>query len=393
MTDRSAYVLRNIKDMHFEVCNICNLSCRYCSAHHLTTGRPPFMPLAIAKQYLDLVLNRTCAEMIDLMFYGGEAMLQSVSWFYAVLEYARKRAAERNKTIRVIMQSNATLLDTDKLELIRQYDIGIGTSLDGPAEINEQTRSETKTVIANISRLKEIGCFGGLICTVSDYNYDRIAEVMRFFEANQIFWVAFNIVYSIGRGIDLIPMDPHKIFLAHKNIYLYMEETLGKKIVEGNMAEKLARYVDPPSLRDYSEGLMCNNPFCGGGITAVLCDSKGDLYPCGCANMTTQHLLGNVASLDEQAFLTKVCAFHKKDDKYFNECRLCNASRICNFGCPGFRTVDVRTEDAECGAAKMFYSFLQQRDQKVIAEIVRNFRLGKQEHAWRSGDHEINKNL
>lgn len=393
MADCGSYVLKNVKDMHFEVCNICNLSCRYCSAHHLITDKPPFMPLEVAQKYIDLVLAKTCAEIVDLMFYGGEAMLQSVPWFYDVIEYARKRASEHNKTVRVLMQSNATVLDANRLNLIRRYSIGIGTSLDGPAEINEKTRSETGTVIKNILRLKEIGCFGGVICTVSDYNYDKISEILQFFEENQIFWVAFNIVYSIGRGIDLIPMNANKIFSAHKSIYLYMEKTRGKRIVEGNMAEKLEKYVNPPSLKDFREKLMCNNPFCGGGITAILCDSKGDLYPCGCANMTTQWLLGNVDSLDEQVFLNKISGFHKKSDKYYDQCQSCDASRICNFGCPGFRTVDDRTEETECRAAKMFHSFLMDRDQQVIAQIVQNLRLGKQEHAWRSRNNEVNAGI
>jgi len=295
--------------------------------------------------------------------------------------------------VRFLMQSNATVLDADRLDLVKRYDIGIGTSLDGPAEINEKTRAETGIVMENILKLKEIGCFGGLICTVSDYNYDKIADILRFFEENHIYWVAFNIVYSIGRGRDLIPMSADKVFSAHKSIYLYMEETRGKKIVEGNMAEKLERYVHPPSLTDYRERLMCNNPFCGGGITAILCDSKGDLYPCGCANMTKQWLLGSIDSLDEQVFLNRIFRFHEKNGKYYDQCQSCDASSICNFGCPGFRTIDDRTEETECRAARMFYSFLQDRDQRIIEEIVQNLRLGKQEHDWRSRHPEVQTNI
>jgi radical SAM protein with 4Fe4S-binding SPASM domain len=159
------------------------------------------------------------------------------------------------------------------------------------------------------------------------------------------------------------------------------------------MAEKLERYVHPLSLTDVKEKLMCNNPFCGGGITAIICDSKGDLYPCGCANMTTQWLLGNVDTLDEQAFLDRIYKFHEKGSKYYEECRLCNASCICNFGCPGFRTIDGRTDETECHATKMFYSFLREKDQRIVVDIVQSLRLGKQEHAWRYRDTETETSI
>ena len=82
--ENKSYVLSNIQDMHFEVCNVCNLSCMYCSAYHSTSDKKPFMPLKVAYKFIDLVLSKTCAETVDLMFYGGEALLQNVNWFYNV---------------------------------------------------------------------------------------------------------------------------------------------------------------------------------------------------------------------------------------------------------------------------------------------------------------------
>ena len=202
-----SYVLRNVKDIHFEVCNVCNLCCIYCSAYHPTSGKNHFMPLEIAHSYIDLVFERTCAPDIGLMFYGGEALLQEVSWFHNVIEYANNQARKHHKKLHFYMQSCATLLDAERLDLIKSYNIIIGTSLDGPPEINEKTRGKTELVMDNIVRLKDVGCFGGVICTANQYNYDRITDVLQFFEEREIFWVAVNIVYSIGRGHNLIPLS------------------------------------------------------------------------------------------------------------------------------------------------------------------------------------------
>lgn len=379
-----SYVLANVKDIHFDVCNVCNLSCIYCSAYHPTSQQNSFMPSAIANKYIDLVFERTCAPDIGLMFYGGEALLQSVSWYHDVIGYARSQAMKYGKKLHFYMQSCVTLLDPERLDLIEEYNIIIGTSLDGPPEINEKSRGKTELVMANILKLKETGCFGGVICTANQYNYDKMAEVLRFFENNEIFWVAVNIVYSIGRGQSLIPLSADKVFAVYGGIYSYLVDTKGKKVVEANMSARLDKYVYPPTSSDFREKLSCNHPICGGGVTLVLCDTDGDLYPCGCANMTDQFRLGNVNSLNPQAFIDQTYVFHTKSRKHDEKCHSCEAAQICNFGCTGFRAMDRVTDESECRATKMLYSFLKRSDKGVIKETVQNLRTGKQEHDWRS---------
>jgi len=71
------------------------------------------------------------------------------------------------------MQSNLTILDDEKLDLIRKYQIVTGTSLDGPPFISDIARGKSDLVLNNILNLKEAGCFGGVICTINEYNYDE----------------------------------------------------------------------------------------------------------------------------------------------------------------------------------------------------------------------------
>lgn len=378
------YVLKNIKDIHLEVCNVCDLSCIYCSAYHPTSGKSPFMPIEIAEKYIDLVFQRTCAADIGLMFYGGEALLQSVAWFDSLIEYANHQATRYEKELHFYMQSCATVLDSERLDLIRKHNIVIGTSLDGPPEIGEKSRGKTKLVMDSIHKLKEVGCFGGVICTANEYNYDRMPEVLQFFEEHEIFWVAVNTVYAIGRGKNLNPLSAERVFSVYNGIYDYLERTKGMKVVEANMAARLDKYVYPPSGTDFKERLSCNHPVCGGGITLILCDSNGDLYPCGCANMTTQFRLGNVDLLDDKEFMDQIYVFHARSRKHDEKCHSCQAAQICNFGCTGFRAMDKVTDASECHATRLLHSFLARRDMGVIQEIVHNLRTGKQEHDWRS---------
>jgi radical SAM protein with 4Fe4S-binding SPASM domain len=149
------------------------------------------------------------------------------------------------------------------------------------------------------------------------------------------------------------------------------------------MAERLVKYVYPHGLKEYKEVLMCNHPFCGGGITLAICDVKGDIYPCGCSDMTTQFRLGNVNEVDEETYINVIRKFHAQNEKYHEKCSLCDAIRICNFSCTGFKAIDSLTAESECKATKMLYSYLRKKEDHVISEIVQNMRSGRQEYDWR----------
>jgi uncharacterized protein len=341
------------------------------------------MPLQTAHKFIDLVLESTCAEDIGLFFYGGEALLQSEAWFYDVIEYAKEHVRKDNQKLHFYMQSNLTILDDRKIDLMKKYQIVTGTSLDGPPHLSDITRGKSGIVLANIPKLKAAGCFGGAICTINKHNYDKIDQILEFFETEEIFWVAFNVMYRIGRGRNLAPLSADEVFLAYKQIYDYLENTKGKRVVEGNMAERLIKYVYPHGSKEYKEMLMCNHPFCGGGITLAICDAQGDIYPCGCSNMTAQFRLGNVDEINEETYITTIRKFHAKSEKYHAECSLCDAVRICNFSCTGFKTLDGLTAESECRATTMLYSYLRKKEDLVISEIVQNMRSGRQEYDWR----------
>lgn len=374
-------VFRNIKNLHFEVTRVCNINCVYCSADKGDTQTNPFMPLETAHKFIDLVLGSTCAEDIGLYFYGGEALLQSEEWYYDVIEYAKEHVRTDNQKLHFYMQSNLTILDDRKIDLMRKYHMVTGTSLDGPPHLSDITREKSGVVLGNIPKLKAIGCFGGVICTINKHNYNKITQILKFFEAEEIFWVKFNIVYRIGRGRNLAPLNADELFLAYKQIYDYLENTKGKKIIDSNMAERLVKYVYPHGLKEYKEVLMCNHPFCGGGITLAICDVKGDIYPCGCSDMTTQFRLGNVDEVDEETYIDAIRKFHA-NDKYHEKCSLCDAIRLCNFGCTGFRTIDSLTAESECKATKMLYSYMRKKEDNVVFEIVQNMRSGRHQYDW-----------
>jgi len=369
------YCLRNIAEMHFEVARNCNIECLYCYSSRESSSRNLLMPLKTACKYIDIIFENSKSKNIEIVFHGGEPLLQITNWFYNVIEYAIRSANLCRKNLRFVMQSNCILLNEEKLNLIKKYHIIVGTSLDGPPKINNLTRKKGEIVLKNIKKLNKINCFGGVICVVNAFNYDKMKEIMSFFENKGIFKTKIVIGHSVGKSKRLPNLSHDMIFTAYKSIYEYLsKKSLGRNIIEAHVAQKLSRFLTPPTSEDFKDILICAHPFCGGGITTIFSDTEGNLYPCGSSVCNLKTTLGNINSINDKTYLSSIVNFHRKENKYFKICAKCVAARICNFGCPAFDSIDKETYKAECIANQLFYRYLNNKNTSEIKEIITNLR-------------------
>ncbi len=374
MKDTDLSFMRNFAELHLEVSRECNLNCSYCYSFRKSSA-PRTMPLETAIRYIDTVFNNTESENIEITFHGGEPLLQNVTWFDSLIEYIIRKAIILKKDLRFVMQSNLTLLNNDFLRLIEQYHIIVGTSLDGPPSINNITRSKGKVVLENIRKLKKIGCFGGVVCVVSPFNFDKMKTILQFFENEDILTIKANLSHAVGEHTDFPKLSHEMIYLAFTEIYEYMRETEGLKTLEANMLQKLSRFIKPPTKEDYRDILICSHPFCGGGITTIFSDTEGNLYPCGTSVVDKNNILLNLNNLNHLSsteYFNKIKKFHLKDRKYYEVCQKCEASAICNFGCPAFDAIDKVTSKEECIANIKFYHFLKKESKTTIEKILSN---------------------
>lgn len=365
---------RNIAEAHLEVANICNLSCSYCYATGSRLNGPSLMPLSVAYRFIEQILNSTSSKTVHLVFHGGEPLLQTSNWLRNVLAYSYRLAKTTGKAIRFEMQSNLTLLDDEKLDIIKEYGVMIGTSLDGPFNVNDSVRGSGKLVLENIRKLKELNCFGGIICVLGRHNYDKSFEIMKFFEMEGIQNVDWLIGYSVGKGASLPSLSSDELFQGFKGIYQYLENSGGNAVVERNVAGKISRFLKPPTQTDFKEILVCNHPLCGAGITINLCDSNGDIFPCGCAVCNSNSILGNINEFDDDSYIHAVTEFQNNHRIGQEKCHQCSALVICRSGCAAFGPMDPSTADSECNAMKLLFDFLGKQPENLLREIDSSLR-------------------
>jgi len=130
----------NYGSLTLNVTNGCNLACKYCFAN---TSEKHFksMTFDIAKKSIDNMLaQEKLLEEYSIFYFGGEPLLK-LELLRQVSEYAYQEiVVKRNKKIKFLINTNATLINEQVLSLFKDYSFKVTVSIDGPKEIHDVNR-------------------------------------------------------------------------------------------------------------------------------------------------------------------------------------------------------------------------------------------------------------
>lgn len=368
--------LRNVNELHLELTSTCNLSCSYCYAEVERPGRNfPLFSLEMCQRTMDIVAEHSRKPHIQIIFHGGEPLLQSAQWYEAACTMVKSTLAAAGKTCEFGLQSNLTLLRDEHVEVFVRHRVSIGTSVDGPQAVHDAVRGKFASTVRNVHRLMEAGVFSGAIAVLHHHNWELVREIYSTFEAIGIRAFHLNVASAVGHGSGSVPLSEDQIFRILCDDFEAMRDYDGE-IVDTRLLDKLKRYVARPSAREFLSQLKCDNPFCHAGINMVVVKHTGEIFPCGCAGASgniQRYLLGNVLapSTDAAFYSEQLRRFHAKTEKYERECRTCPARFVCEHGCPAFDINDPVTPEHHCGATKRFNQFLDRQPPEQIARIAR----------------------
>ena len=166
-----------IKGLVVKIAQRCNLNCSYCymyqHADQSWRQRPPFMSeetfghlLTRIEEYCD---GRPGREMY-ITFHGGEPMLMDPRQFDRFVSMAVEKLKDR---VSLGMQTNATLVSDEWIEVLKRHDLRVGVSLDGPPELHDLVRidhagrgSYSQTV-QGLQKLKENRVFSCVLTVIN----------------------------------------------------------------------------------------------------------------------------------------------------------------------------------------------------------------------------------
>ncbi len=342
----------------------CNLACRYCYAR----GTPDraVMPMATLRRTVDLAMTLP-TDFLTIQFAGGETFTH-FSAFKKAVAYIEKTAARSHKSVSIIVQSNGTLLSRPGVvDFLREHDIRIGVSIEGPREINDLTRnygdgrSSHRDTLKGLEAVREGGLkVVGTLTVVGRHNVGRAQELLDFFTKLRVVGVRFNVIIAKGRGTESwseLGVTPKEYFDFMKTVIQYIGKT--RAFQEANLQHLVRNLV----MR--SRNFRCMRSPCGAGFDYLVIAPEGDIYPCVHWLRNPGLRLGNVQELDslEWAFLHnfEVKEMADRIAEHIPECRRCEWRHLCEGGC-GLAAKDrngkLLSPDPLCEYYRNIYPFL-----------------------------------
>jgi uncharacterized protein len=169
-------------DIIVKISERCNLNCTYCYFFNLSDksykSHPAFVSQATVQDLIQFLKRskESCPnlEYVRLDFHGGEPMLQPKHQFDAMCQNL-KESLQGYFKLHFCMQTNATLVTQEWIQLLEKHRVSVSISLDGPEEINDEFRVDHhgkgsyKQTVQGLKLLQNAKMNGqvGLLCVIN----------------------------------------------------------------------------------------------------------------------------------------------------------------------------------------------------------------------------------
>ncbi len=344
----------------------CPGSCKYCWGSENTTE---IMDIELIDNIINW-LEDFKDDKVHFTFHGGEPLLAGYDFYKKAL----KKLSHIKNFEGFSLQSNLWLLDNNLIDLFKDYNVNISTSIDGPKEINDYQRGKSyfDKTMTKYELAKQKGLNINFVLTITKYSKKYSDEIYKFFRDNQMNLKIHAALPSLrGDNADLWALNPKdygELLVEWLDKYLYDLDKFN--IVDLD-------HICKSTLR--RRGTLCTFANCIGTTLAIGAD--GSIYPCYRFVGIDDYILGNVKNkpslkqLKESKAWKKLEEFQEFVDK---NCEKCKYTKYCQGGCPYNGLVTYQTSkavDPQCEAYKIIFNEVSKRANKEFAKNA--FRINK----------------
>jgi uncharacterized protein len=342
----------------------CPSNCEYCWS---SEENSPVMSVDIIEEVVEW-LNDFRREPVTFTFHGGEPLLAGYDFFKESLPLLAKGLAHLKPAF--ALQTNLWNLTPELAALFKEYGIPIGSSLDGPEELNDLQRGEGyyQRTMSGYEIAKAHDLQVSFISTFTSYSIQYKEDIFNFFLEN-------------GLNLKLHPAlpslrdeNPEKWALSpeeYGELLIYLLDQYLENIdrIELKNIDHLAKCV---FIR---RGVVCTFVDCMGDTFAIGPD--GSIYPCYRFVGMPEYIMGNVRdhpSMDDLAQSEPWKLLHEFKDHVDSECKKCSYIKFCRGGCP-YNALSINEEtgkaeingvDPHCTAYKMIFKEITMRATKEM---------------------------
>ena len=353
---------------------LCNFRCKYCYLSNKTKAHTNMFDIVFAKhvvlQFKEM-LHATPQRKLTFIWHGGEPLLWGKKNYREILEFMKHELEEFD--VHQSMQTNLSLVDEEYLDILTQYDVKIGFSLDGTKEIHDQQRvgageSPTfDTIMGKLSLCHQWGMKPGCIVVGSRKHIGRIPELYQFMKKLHLNF-KFNPLFISGEAeqnqneYGITAQEYANMCIELFDLWFNDQDG---KVTESNFVEIASNIAT-----ERTTGCMfsCN---CQDNFLAIA--PTGDVMPCGrfCDDELLHYSYGNLHHETLQNILPRIKknTIYKRFEYIANsECSICKWYCICHGGClhDGFlRNGDFQSKTFLCSAYKLIFAHIEKRLKEV----------------------------
>ena len=267
--------------VHFiiKISKLCNLRCKYCYEMPELANRDAMSLDQLDRMYLHIAEHYGALEeptRLVMVWHGGEPLLQQPDFYWRTFERQQK-IFQGFSRLRVenVVQTNLTVLDEERLRLLRDGFSAVGVSIDlfGGLRVNLAGRDAEERVLQNMDRLNEAGIPYGGITVLTRLNRPHVKRIYRFYESMSlpfrllpIFPGAFEDQHA-GFGIDAA--EVLAAFREVVDLWLESDKYIAVIPIDGHIREVLLHLTEGAPTTFYDRRRW---------ETAVMVNTSGDVF-------------------------------------------------------------------------------------------------------------------
>lgn len=355
----------------------CNMACGYCFYKDVAANRQTAFEGMLTPAHMERVIRAGLAyadHLCSFAFQGGEPTLAGLPFYRSVVALQEKH---KKPGVRVqnAIQTNGLLIDEEWAAFLAANDFLVGLSLDGPAELHNRNRSDSRgkgtynQVLRAAKLLEKHGVPFNILCVVTGANA-RATEKLYSFYKKQGF-----------THLQFIPcMEPleqqrgaagyHLSAAGYGAFLIRLFDLWFADLQRGT-------YISIRHLDNWLSMLLGERPeacnMTGQCAVQFVVEGDGGVYPCD-FYVLDEWRLGTVGALSfAEMERSAVAARFISASRFVPEdCKVCRFAALCRNGCRRDRLPDEAGRpgiNCYCAAYRMFFE-ARERELAAAARLI-----------------------
>jgi len=342
--------------LELKISDQCSMRCPYC----YETFTDKYMTKEVFDESLVKIINmmeRSNTKKLNVSFFGGEPMMN-----WNLIEYATKIFKKLPIDVELVIISNMTLIDEEKVKFIKENNLGVSWSFDGISS------NETRPLATQFINPKADGTKYSSTLELYKDKIDLISQVTNGCKA--MVWpgnsnqMAENLEFFVSMGI------PSPDFSLVRDDVWSKQDIINFRTDIKKLGDKYIEYIKNGTYVNVGFFTLCildnllgltyqKRSFgCFAGTTGAVMTTDGKFYPC--ARFSDKKVME----------ITPEYSFTYWQEKFnpvnFDKCKSCDLYDVCNAGCTYSQ---IRNDNKPLDSICELFHIIQEETQRIVHEL------------------------